>query len=37
VCIGVPTEEHMNKVDMQSVLKAPFAKRYGNFIGGEWR
>jgi len=27
----------MNKVDMQSVLKAPFAKRYGNFIGGEWR
>ncbi|MDH2380565.1 aldehyde dehydrogenase [Bradyrhizobium sp. CER78] len=27
----------MNKVDMQSVLKAPFAQRYGNFIGGEWR
>src|SRR5215469_18365035 len=27
----------MTKLDIRSALKAPFAKRYDNFIGGEWR
>ena len=27
----------MTKVDVQSALKAPFAKRYENYIGGTWR
>jgi len=27
----------MTKLDIRSALKAPFAKRYENFIGGEWR
>jgi len=27
----------MTKLDVRSALKAPFAKRYENFIGGEWR
>ena len=27
----------MTKVDLNIAVKAPFAKRYENFIGGEWR
>src|SRR5262249_39138838 len=27
----------MTKLDIRSALKAPFAKRYDNFIGGGWR
>ena len=27
----------MTKIDINIALKAPFAKRYDNFIGGEWR
>ena len=27
----------MTKLDTRSALKAPFAKRYDNFIGGDWR
>ena len=27
----------MNKVDVNIVTQAPFAKRYDNYIGGEWR
>src|SRR5271165_2150996 len=27
----------MTKVDVNIALKAPFAKRYDNYIGGEWR
>ncbi|KAF0228141.1 MAG: aldehyde dehydrogenase [Beijerinckiaceae bacterium] len=27
----------MTKIDLNIALKAPFAKRYDNFIGGEWR
>jgi len=27
----------MTKLDIRSALKAPFAKRYENFIGGDWR
>ena len=27
----------MTKLDIHSELKAPFANRYDNFIGGEWR
>src|SRR6516162_794224 len=27
----------MTKLDIHSALKAPFAKRYDNFIGGGWR
>ena len=27
----------MNKVDLNIVAQAPFAKRYDNYIGGEWR
>jgi len=27
----------MTKLDVGSALKAPFAKRYENFIGGGWR
>jgi aldehyde dehydrogenase len=27
----------MNKVDMNLLAQAPFAKRYENYIGGEWR
>ncbi|MGP8120926.1 MAG: aldehyde dehydrogenase [Xanthobacteraceae bacterium] len=27
----------MNKVDINVVAQAPFAKRYDNYIGGEWR
>ena len=26
----------MNKVEFSRTAKAPFAKRYGNFIGGKW-
>ena len=26
----------MNKVEFSRTTKAPFAERYGNFIGGEW-
>ena len=27
----------MTKVDLNIALKPPFAKRYENYIGGEWR
>ena len=27
----------MTKVDLNIALKSPFAKRYENYIGGEWR
>ena len=27
----------MTKVDLNIALKSPFAKRYDNYIGGEWR
>src|SRR5208282_3774258 len=27
----------MTKVDLKIALKPPFAKRYDNYIGGEWR
>ena len=27
----------MTKVDVNIALKSPFAKRYDNYIGGEWR
>ncbi len=27
----------MTKVDVNIALKAPFAKRYDDYIGGEWR
>ena len=30
-------EKPMTKVDVNIALKAPFAKRYDNYIGGEWR
>ena len=30
-------EKLMTKVDLNIALKSPFAKRYDNFIGGEWR
>ena len=26
----------MNKVEFSRAVKVPFAKRYGNFIGGKW-
>ena len=26
----------MNKVEFSRTAKAPFQKRYGNFIGGKW-
>ena len=26
----------MNKVEISRTAKAPFSKRYGNFIGGKW-
>ena len=27
----------MTKVDLNIALKSPFAKRYDNYVGGEWR
>ena len=27
----------MTKVDLNIALKSPFAKRYENYIGGEWK
>ena len=27
----------MTKVDVNIALKSPLAKRYDNYIGGEWR
>jgi len=27
----------MTKVDVNIALKSPFAKRYDNYISGEWR
>ena len=30
-------EKAMTKVEVSIALKAPFAKRYDNYIGGEWR
>src|SRR5690606_25703042 len=30
-------ERNMSKIEVASALKAPFAKRYENFINGAWR
>ena len=30
-------KKRMTKVDLNIALKSPFAKRYENYIGGEWR